>query len=64
LCRLLLGPDVDPACFRRDALSRDGGAVVIALEKLLAKGEWVAKATGVAAIVVGLATAGVAIRAL
>ncbi len=39
-------------------------AVVIALEKLLAKGEWVAKATGVAAIVAGLAMTGVAIRAL
>jgi predicted metal-binding membrane protein len=39
-------------------------AVVIALEKLLAKGEWVAKATGVAAIVAGVAIAGVAIRAL
>jgi len=37
-------------------------AVVIALEKLLPHGQWVAKATGVAAIAAGLAIAGFAAR--
>jgi predicted metal-binding membrane protein len=37
-------------------------AIVIALEKLLAHGEWVAKATGFAAIAGGLAMAGMAAR--
>ncbi len=37
-------------------------AIVIALEKLLARGQWVAKAIGVAAIAAGLAMAGMAAR--
>jgi predicted metal-binding membrane protein len=37
-------------------------AVVIALEKLLAKGVWVAKATGVAAIAAGLVLMAVHLR--
>jgi predicted metal-binding membrane protein len=37
-------------------------AIVIALEKLLVHGEWVAKATGFAAIAGGLAMAGMAAR--
>ena len=41
-----------------------GVALVIALEKLLAKGEWIAKATGVAAIVGGIAIAALSIRSL
>ena len=39
-------------------------AVVIALEKLLSKGEWVAKVAGVAAITAGLVIAAEGIRAL
>lgn len=39
-------------------------AIVIALEKMLSKGEWVAKATGVAAIAAGVIIAAMSVRVL
>jgi hypothetical protein len=39
-------------------------AVVIALEKMLARGEWIAKATGVAAICGGVAMAILSLRGM
>lgn len=39
-------------------------AVVIALEKLLPRGQWLARAVGVAAIAAGVIIAALAVRAL
>jgi len=39
-------------------------AVVIALEKLIPRGEWIAKATGVATIAAGMMIAGLSLRAM
>jgi hypothetical protein len=41
-----------------------GVALVIAMEKLLSRGEWLAKATGIAAIAAGAIIATLSVRSL
>ena len=61
---LLLGADADPAVLGvMNVAAMVAVAIVIALEKLL-RGEWLAKAAGLVAIMAGIIIVVVSVRAL